>query len=237
MTENKPQETTSPMANAPAEQPAVPENPEEGKPGKKYPLAGCIALAFAIVFFSGVLSTSKEWYSAFDYLVLNGNFGTMKNAAATFKGVGGTGVKDGFMLALSLIPTVMLAMGVVNIVEGCGGLKVAERLLTPIMRPLMGLPGVVSLALISSTQSTDAGAGMTKGLYDRGLLTEKEKLIFVQFQITGAAAIGNFLSLGSAVFDSILVPIVIPFALILFLKLFAANVTRFILSKYYKEVQ
>ena len=80
MTENRPQEPTSPMANAPAEQPAVPENPEEGKPGKKYPLAGCIALAFAIVFFSGVLSTSKEWYSAFDYLVLNGNFGTMKNA-------------------------------------------------------------------------------------------------------------------------------------------------------------
>ena len=42
-----------------------------------------VALLFSIVFFSGILSTSKEWYSVCDFTVLNGTFG--KIAAANIE--------------------------------------------------------------------------------------------------------------------------------------------------------
>jgi len=211
--------------------------PETQKSEKKYPLLGCITLVLAIICFSGIFSSAKGGVSALDYLVVTGKFGVMKAATATYRGMGGDGVKDGFMMALGLIPSVAFAMGLVNIVEECGGLKVAQRLLTPILRPLLGLPGIASLALISSAQSSDAGAGMTKGLFDQGLITEKERIIFAQFQITGAAFINNFLALGAVIFADILVPIFIPFAMILILKIFAANVTRVVLNRFYKEVK
>ena len=204
-------------------------------PKKDFPLAGIITLIFALVFFSGLLANAKGWCTAFDFITLSGKFGTMKSASVNFMGAGGSGARAGFLLALSLVPGVMLAMGIVSVVEQTGGLRIAQKLLTPLLRPLLGLPGSVSLALISSLQSTDAGAGMTKALFDEGEITEKERTIFVQFQLSGAAAINNFLSLGSAIFASILVPVVVPFVLILVLKVFGANVTRLVLIKYYTE--
>ena len=34
--------------------------------------------------------------------------------------------------------------------------------MTPLLRPLMGIPGICGLALVASLQSTDTGASMTK---------------------------------------------------------------------------
>lgn len=202
----------------------------------RFSLAGVITLLLAVVIFSGLMASGKGWSTAFDFVTLSGKFGTMKDATtATFMGAGGSGARAGFLLALSLVPGVMLAMGIVSIVEQTGGLKVAQKLLTPLLRPMMGLPGNVSLALISSLQSTDAGAGMTKDLFDEGLITEKERAIFVQFQFTGCAVINNYLTLGSMVFANILVPISVPLVLVLVLKFFAANVTRFVINKFYTE--
>lgn len=201
----------------------------------KFSLAGIITLLLAIVVFSGLMASGKGWKTAFDFVTLSGNFGTMKSASANFMGAGGSGAKAGFLLALSLIPSVMLAMGIVSVVEQTGGLKVAQKLLTPFLRPLMGLPGSVSLALISSLQSTDAGAGMTKNLFDEGLINEKERAIFAQFQFTGCAVINNYLTLGSLVFANIIVPIAMPLVLVLILKVFAANVTRLVINKFYTE--
>lgn len=202
----------------------------------KISIAGIVSLVAAVIIFSGLLTNAHGWSTAFDFVTLSGNFGTMKNiASSNFMGAGGSGVRAGFLLALSLVPGVMLAMGIVSVVEHTGGLKVAQRLLTPLLRPLFGLPGSVSLALITSLQSTDAGAGMTKALYDEGMINEKERAVFVQFQFTGCAVINNYLTLGSMVFADILVPIVVPLVLILFLKIFAANVTRFIINKFDTE--
>lgn len=201
----------------------------------RFSLAGTITLLLAVVIFSGLMASGKGWSTAFDFVTLSGKFGTMKGAAVNFMGAGGSGARAGFLLALSLVPGVMLAMGIVSIVEQTGGLKVAQKLLTPLLRPLMGLPGNVSLALISSLQSTDAGAGMTKNLFDEGLITEKERAIFTQFQFTGCAVINNYLTLGSMVFANIVVPISVPLVLVLILKVFAANVTRFVINKFYTE--
>lgn len=197
-------------------------------------VAAVISLLIAAVVFSGLLSGTKGWSSAFDFITLSGTFGTIK-AGATFVGNDGTGVKAGFLLALSLVPSVMLAMGVVSVVEHTGGLKVAQRLLTPVLRPVFGLPGNVSLALIASLQSTDAGAGMTKTLYDEGMITDKERTIFAQFQFSGCGAINNYLSIGSMVFANIIVPMILPLLVILVLKIFAANMTRLIINKFYPE--
>ena len=205
-------------------------------PELKVPVIGYVALVFAIVFFSGIFASSKGWISALDFNVINGKFGTMKDAAkATFSGQGGVGARDGFLFALGLVPTVMLALGVVEIIEHLGGLKAAQRLLSPILRPVLGIPGIAGLALVSSLQSTDAGAGMTKALRESGEMTENEKTVFCAFQFSAGGTITNYLATGAALFSFIKVPIILPLALIFALKVFGANLVRIYLNKFAKE--
>lgn len=193
--------------------------------------AGYGALIFAIVFFSGVFTGAKGWPAALDFNMIVGKFGTMKEAAkATYAGVGGEGAKDGFMFALGLIPVVMLALGVVEVVDHLGGLKAAQKLLTPILRPLLGIPGIAGLALVSSLQSTDAGGGMTRALREEGHITERERTIFAAFQFSAGGTITNYLAIGSAVFSFITVPIILPLALMFVLKMFGANLMRLYLT-------
>ena len=68
---------------------------------------------------------------------------------------GRSGAIDGFMFALTLVPTVMFALAMITVFEYYGALRAARRLLTPVLRPLLGLPGSATLALIASLQSTD----------------------------------------------------------------------------------
>lgn len=46
--------------------------------------------------------------------------------------------------------------------------------MTPILKPLLGIPGICSLALIANLQNTDAAAGMTKELAQEGEITERD---------------------------------------------------------------
>lgn len=202
----------------------------------KVPWYGYVALLFAIVFFSGLLTKQQGPITALDFNTINGTFGTMKNAAkASFQGQGGIGARDGFLFALSLFPAVMLALGVVEIVDYLGGLKAGQKLLTPVLRPLLGIPGIAGLALVSSLQSTDAGASMTRMLRESGAITEREKTIFAAFQFSAGGTITNFLSTGAALFAMCTVPIALPLVLIFGLKIFGANLMRLYLSKVDKE--
>ena len=188
-----------------------------------------VALIFAIVFFSGIFATSKAWYSVFDFTVLNGNFGKIAAAtgkALTFRGAGGSGCQDGFAFALSLLPAVIFALGVVNVVEGLGGLKAAQKLLSPLLRPILGIPGACGLGIIASFQSTDAGAGMIKAMYQEGIINEDERTIFAMFQLSGDGTITNYFSSGAALFGIMSVPIIVPFAVILIFKFVGANLIR-----------
>lgn len=211
----------------------------------KVPIAGYIALIFALLFFSGLLPViaakfDMKWITAFDFSVLQGKFGSIGDKAM-FRGSGGNGARDGFMFALTLVPGVMLAMGAIELIEHYGGLKAAQKLLTPLLRPLLGLPGVSGLALISSLQSTDAGASMSKGLREEGLLTEDERTAFGMFQFSGGAMITNFLSSGAAltaiVADSTregsIAPIIIISLLVIFaFKILGTNMMRLYLIKF-----
>ena len=162
-----------------------------------------VALLVAIVFFSGIFATSKAWYSVFDFTVLSGGFGTIASAtgkALTFRGAGGSGCKDGFAFALTLLPAVIFALGAVNVVEGLGGLRAAQKLLSPLLKPILGIPGACGLGMIASFQSTDAGAGMIKAMRQEGLIDEKEKTIFAMFQLSGDGTITNYFSSAAALF-------------------------------------
>ena len=111
---------------------------------------GMLALAFGILFFAGVFATVQgaEWLKAFDYSTLIGKFGTMKDPAkATFVGMGGVSARGGFIFALSLIPSVMLAIGVVDVLDHYGALSAAQKLMTPLFKPLMDVPGLVGLPM------------------------------------------------------------------------------------------
>lgn len=199
---------------------------------------GYAALLFAIVFFSGVFAQSKGWTAAIDFNQLAGKFGMLTGAngkPATFVGQAGFGARDGFMFAFTLFPSVMFAMGVVEIIDYLGGLKAAQKLLSPILRPLLGVPGVTGLAMVSSFQSTDAGAGMTKQLYENGDITAKERVIFSAYQFSGGGTITNYLSSGAAVFSFLTVPILWPLIVIMVMKLVGANLVRLYVKRFTEE--
>ncbi|WP_273761014.1 nucleoside recognition domain-containing protein [Pantoea ananatis] len=207
-----------------------------------------LALLFAMVFFSGLLG-GKEWYGVFDFTTLNGAFGkvvsgvslqtdTLDVAQSAFRGKGGYGAMDGFLFAFGLIPAVMFALGMINVLEHYGALRAARKLLTPLLRPLMGIPGSTGLAMIGSLQSTDVGASLTRVLADEGQITEKEKTIFTMFQFSAGAMITNFFSSGAVLFTLVAldgshaVPpsIGLCVAVMFVMKIVGANLVRLILT-------
>ena len=196
--------------------------PADGSPVR---WTGYVALVFVVLFFSGAFSECTGLLSCLDFTVLNGSFGKIAEGF-TFMGKGGSGARHGFLFALSLVPGIMLALGVVEVAERLDALRAAQRLLTPLMRPLMGLPGIAGLALISSMQSSDAGAAMTRELSEKGLITETEKVIFAAFQYSSGSSITVYLSMGIALFPYLSVSHLVPLGVILFYKVVGMNLMR-----------
>lgn len=213
-------------------------NEKEPQSSSSVPWYGYVALILAILFFSGIFNSAKGWLLALDFNVICGKFGAVQGlngTVTTFAGKAGTGARDSFLFALGLFPSVMLALGVVEVVEHLGGLKAAQKLLSPILRPILGIPGITGLALVSSLQSTDAGAGMTRNLRESKEITEKERLIFAAFQFSAGGTITNYLSTGAALFSFILVPIIVPLAVIFVFKIVGANIMRLYLKRFTEE--
>ncbi|MEA5059855.1 MAG: nucleoside recognition domain-containing protein [Candidatus Pelethousia sp.] len=209
---------------------------------------GYLALILGILFFCGIFKSAFGGaLKVLDFNTLLGSFGKLGTLAegsgtlaANFKGTGGVGVKDGFLMALTVMPTVMFALAIVSIIEHYDGLRAAQRLLTPLLRPLMGIPGIAGLALISSLQSADAGSGMTNDLLEKGLITEKERNIFTTFQFTAGGTITNFFLIGGvffAIMEEAGVGLGLPLLVIVIGKLAAANFIRLIDGKSNKKVE
>ncbi|EJS2362823.1 hypothetical protein NW548_002317 [Salmonella enterica] len=192
---------------------------------EKAGVKGYLAFFLTIIFFSGVFSGSDGWWCVFDFTVLNGSFGHV-TGTQTFRGAGGAGAKDGFLFALELAPSVILSLGIIAITDGMGGLRAAQQLMTPILKPLLGIPGICSLALIANLQNTDAAAGMTKELAQEGEITERDKVIFAAWQTSGSAIITNYFSSGVAVFAFLGTSVIIPLVVILLFKFIGANLLR-----------
>ena len=217
-------------------------NKNENNQGNLRPGA-YISLLLIIVFFSGIMGRFENWLSFFDYTTLSGVFGEIGEMASNFQGAGGDGAKGGFLFAFGLIPGVMLAIGAVAVAEYFGAIKASQKLLTPLLRPLLGIPGSSGLAMITSLQSTDASATMTKVLKDDGDLTEDQASVFSAWMFSADGTITNFFSTGAALWaltnvdgsPAIRISMMIPFILILIMKFFGANIVRFFLNRKNKE--
>lgn len=197
-----------------------------------------VALAFALVFFSGVLKNASgdwAWLRMFDFTVLLGSFGKIVGDEDThyvFRGLGGSGARDGFLFALELMPAVIFALASIAVIEAFGALDAARKLLTPLLKPLMGVPGVATLALISSLQSTDAGGAMTRELVEEGALTDHQRTVFTMWQLSAGAMITNFFSSGAALFQYLTLPIIVLLAVMFGFKFLGANLMRVYLRGY-----
>lgn len=197
-----------------------------------------LALIIAILFFSGLFFNvdGMNWLGAFDFTTLGGSFGTMQHPEKnTFVGEGGISAKAGFLFALSLVPTVMLALGLLEIFTHYGAIRAAHKLLTPLLKPVLGIPGLTGLALITDLQSTDAGAALTKELYDNKEIRKKDLIIMGAWQYSGAGLINNYFAIGSAMFAWLTVPVVIPLILMFIMKFVGAVFVRIVLNTFYKK--
>lgn len=123
---------------------------------------GYVALILGALFFSGIFKDAPGPLKVLDFNNVLGSFGTLGTIndgvgtlASNFRGDGGTGPRDGWLYALTLIPSVMFALGVVRVIDHLDGMKAAQKLLSPLLKPLLGLPGFAGLTLIASLQSTD----------------------------------------------------------------------------------
>lgn len=204
----------------------------------KVPWYGYVSLILAILFFSGIFNDVEGPLRALDFTNLSGSIGklgvieeTAGTLASSFRGVGGSGAKDGWMFGLTLVPTVMFALGVVKVVEHLHGLDAAQVLLTPLLKPVLGIPGIAGLTLIAALQSADAGASMLNGLSETGKLDEKQKTIFAAFQFSAGGTITNYLATCAALFAYLEVSIMLPLVMILVFKVIGANLMRLYLKR------
>lgn len=210
---------------------------QEAEEAEKVGVGAYISLFFAMCFFSGVfykMPDAYRWLGAFDFTTLIGKFGSV-SGAATFVGKGGLSARAGFLFALSLVPGVMLALGLLEVLSHYGALKAAQKLMTPLLRPILGVPGITGLALITDLQSTDAGAALTKGLVDSGKISKENLVVIAGWQYAGAGLINNYFSIASALFMAFLVPVWIPLVVMFCLKFVGGVFVRFCLKTFYKK--
>ena len=204
--------------------------PEQTKADEAVGYKAYLALLLVACFFSGIFGYFDNYLSAFDFSTLLGRFGLMAGSKASFVGEGGTGARHGFLFALSLIPSVMLALGAIGIAEHFGAIRAAGRLLTPLLRPFLGLPGEAGLTLVTSLQSSDGGGAMTRDLYDSGRITDKERSILGAFQFSAGSSVTVYLTASAAFIPALEVSYLTPLAVILFYKVLGTNLMRLYLS-------
>lgn len=218
--------------------PQVPEQQEQATlEEEKVGVGAYVSLFFAVCFFSGVFYKMPEayrWLGAFDFTTLIGKFGSI-SGASSFVGSGGVSARAGFLFALSLVPGVMLALGLLEVLSYYGALKAAQKLMTPLLKPILGVPGVTGLALITDLQSTDAGAALTKGLLDTGKIDKKNLVVMTAWQYAGAGLVNNYFSIASALFFAFLVPVWIPLVVMFCLKFVGGVFVRVCLTTFYKK--
>lgn len=186
---------------------------------------GYLSLFVLIVLFSGVFKDADNFLKAFDFANLTGSFGQVVDGV-DFTGKGGTGAKDGFLFALTLVPTVALAVGIIDVVESMGAMKAAAKIFNPILRPLLGIPGTAGVAFVSSFTSSDVASIMTKELVESGDMTDDERTIFVAYQYAGSAVILNTINTQAPLLPIALMAVGPIILIEIFCKLLGVNMIR-----------
>jgi nucleoside recognition membrane protein YjiH len=208
----------------------------ENKKELKVGISGYIALFVAVLFFSGVFGKMEGPLKVLDLQTLAGQFGIIADGASPgIMGQGGHGVRGGFFQSLTIAPNVFLSIAFITVIEHYGGLLAAQKLLTPLSRPVIGLPGSATLAMVSNWQSSDTGAAVARSLLDQEIITEKERDILLAYEFAGAAIIGMLYSNGVLLFPYLTVSPGTILLLVMILKFVAGNLMRLYINIFEKE--
>lgn len=204
----------------------------ETKKKEKLGILAYLSFAFVFLFFSGIFRGAPAPFSLLDLSTYQGEFGTIvEGAAPGFVGKGGSGLNNLFATILTICPPIMFCMGVLDVVEYYGGLKVAGKLLTPVLKVIMGVPGEAGIVLITNLQSSDASAAITKGLLDNGSINKKQWKILLAYVMPGPALLGMMVSYGVLLYPYLAVSSGVIIVAVIISKFLAANVMRFFIKK------
>lgn len=190
---------------------------------------GWLSLFVLVIMISGVFKSSTTHLAALDFTNLTGSFGKVYENV-NFLGKGGTGARDGFLMALNIAPIIILFCGILDVVQEFGALKASGIIFQPILRFLLGVPGIAGLAFVSSFTSVDVGAVMTKELYEEEYLSDDERTIFVSYQYAGSALITNLIAGGAPLLAIVPVSFGFMFVIHMICKIIGANIVRMILK-------
>jgi len=203
----------------------------ENKPStKKVGVMAWVALILLICILSGAFRTNPSALKILDFTNLCGSFGKVGSSGATFLGTGGSGVREGFMQGLNLIPPIMFFCGMIAVFEQMGAFEAAEKVFRPLLRPILGIPGTAGIPFISSFTSSDIGAVMTRDMYENKQLTDDERTVFVAYQYAGSACINNTITTGAPLIAICPVPLGAIIIVEVICKLIGANVVRMVLK-------
>lgn len=196
---------------------------------KKVNIGSWISLVVLILILSGAFRTMEGPLKVIDFTNLSGAFGKIGDTGATLIGKGGYGAKDGFMAGFNLIPPVMFFCGLLEVFKQLGAFEAGTILFTPLLRPLLGIPGNCGIAFISSFTGSDVAAIMTRDLYRNGEITDDERTIFATYQYAGSACINNTITGGAPLIAICPVALGIVIIIEVICKLVGANIMRLII--------
>lgn len=207
---------------------------------ERVPWYGYLALILTILFLSGIFSGSEGPLAALDFTNTLGQFGDLGvvhdegavTLARDFRGMGGFGVRDGFAIVLQIAPAICLAFGVIELFNHYKGLEAAQKILTPIMKPLLNLPGASTVAFVANLISPDAGAALTNSFYEEGAISLNQNLIMTSFMFSAPAILVNYFALGSPIFPLLPVSMSVLLGIIIVMKFVGAFISRFLFAKF-----
>jgi len=190
-------------------------------------ITGYIWLAVLAAYFSGIFSKAEGFLSIFNFQTLIGTFGTIGSAGrAGIVGEGGFGASDAVFQSVNMLPAIMVVLAILGLAENYGGLLAAQKLLAPVLKILMGVSGKSTGVIITSWQSSDASAVTTAELYNGNQITGRERDILAMYCFVSAATIGVYYSNGAMLFPYITVDAGVGLAVIMVMKVIAANLMR-----------
>ena len=109
-------------------------------------------------------------------------------------------------------------------------MKAASKIFNPLLRPLLGIPGIAGIAFVSSFTSSDVASIMTKELFESGEITDDERTIFVAYQYAGSAVILNTINTQAPLLPIALLALGPIILIEIFCKILGANLVRLIIG-------
>lgn len=194
---------------------------------KKLGVGAYIALIFCVILYSGIFKDAEGALRGLDFNNWLGKFGTIGDTGKNFLGTGGVGARHALLLGMSVVPAVFLSMGLMECFTAYGAIDAAGKLLSFILRPIMGVPGYMAIPMMASLTSSDAGASLNYSFHEQGLITDKERDILCMWLLCAAGLLTNYITAYGFVSEIITVSFGLPFLLVLAMKFLTANVVRF----------